>query len=845
MSRSTPPPIPSRRKRKGCTGCLFPFGGFFHWYFNLYRNTTMLRKIWLAAVSFILFVVIYSAAVMFNFLWLFGKSPSLDDIMHPQTPEASEIFSADGQLLGKMFNENRSIVPYDSINPVFFDALIATEDARFYKHFGIDPMGVGGAMKDAIQGRARGASTLTQQLVKNMFRTRSKYSTGLLGYIPGVRMLVMKSKEMILAVGLEMFYTKEEILTMYANTVDFGHNSFGIKTASRTFFNTTPSHLKTEEAAVLVGLLKATSTYSPLNHPEASAKRRNVVMQCMVEQGKLDEAEATTLSAKPIRLNVSRENAVKGQAQYFRQAVADFIMRNVPDVDPYTDGLKIHTTLDSRMQRYAEQAVRGHMKQVQTSFNEHWKGAGDPWRDERGRIVPNFLEKQVKNTDAYRQLAARFPNQPDSIRKHLNRPHKVQLFDYSDTPRTAIMSTMDSLRYMLKFMHCGFVAMEPETGQIKAWVGDVDYKTWNYDKVTAQRQPGSTFKLFVYTTAMKQGRLPNDRVEDSPVSIPLGNGRKWEPHNASGNFSNQLLPLHTAFARSVNTVAVKLAMQCGIGNVVQTAHDMGVKSELTATPALALGASDVTLLDIVTGYSCVANGGSRVEPMFVTRILNAEGEIVYEATPKLTRVLPEAAADNMRRLLMAGAHEPGGTSTRLTQYIGSFGEQMDYGGKTGTTNNHSDAWFVGVTPQLVGACWVGGEFRSIHFRTGALGQGSRLALPVFGEFIKRVLNDGKLRTRYVHKFAWQGSSTIRARGDSTLFDNDDQFRRDSLSDDEFYGDEYTEEKTDTAAHSSAYTSPTTTTSTSNTPKEEQTGNQPQRDARTNESESRHVESLFE
>lgn len=832
---------------------LWPFrliGSLFRWYFGLYRNATFLRKVWIAFVSVVLFIVLYSAAVMYNFLWLFGKSPTLDDIMHPKTPQASEIYSADGELLGKMFNENRSIVPYDSIAPVFFDALIATEDARFYKHYGIDPLGIGGAVKDAINGRARGASTLTQQLVKNMFRTRSQYSTGLLGYIPGVRLLVMKSKEMILAVGLEMFYTKEEILTMYANTVDFGHNSFGIKTAARTFFNTTPTSLKTEEAAVLVGLLKATSTYSPLNHPEASAERRNVVFQCMVEQGTLDATEADRLSVEPIRLRVSRENAVEGQAQYFRQAVCDFIQRNVPDVDPYTDGLKIYTTLDSRMQRYAEQAVRGHMRNVQASFDDHWRGQGDPWRDERGRIVPGFLEKQVKNTDTYRRLAALYPDQPDSIRKHLNRPHTVHLFDYSGKPRTATMSTMDSLRYMLKFMHCGFVAMEPETGQIKAWVGDVDYKTWNYDKVTAQRQPGSTFKLFVYTTAMKQGRLPSDRVEDSPVSVPLGGGRKWEPQNANGKFSGQLLPLHTAFARSVNTVAVKLAMQCGIDNVVQTAHDMGIQSELTATPALSLGASDVNLLEMVCGYSCVANGGSRVEPMFVTRILNTEGEVIYEARSKLTRVLPEAAADNMRRLLMAGAHEPGGTSTRLSQYIGSYGESMDYGGKTGTTNNHSDAWFVGVTPGLVGACWVGGEFRSIHFRTGALGQGSRLALPVFGEFIKRVLGDGRLRSRYVRRFTWQGGSIARTYNDSTLYGLDDRYRRDSLSDDEFYGDEY-EGGNDSISEVSSQNSHSdhleggypTTGSDNRSPNPRPS--KPLRDGGTAAQESRRVESLFE
>ena len=743
------------------------------WYKGQFTGRPWWRKTLAAIVSFFAFILLYAVAVTCNLFWLFGKSPSISEIRNPKTAMASEMYSADGKLLGKFFNENRSPVPYDSINSVFFQALISTEDERFYDHHGVDVQGLFAALKDATQGRARGASTISQQLVKNMFRVRTQYSTGLLGKVPGLSILIMKSKEMIIATELELLCTKNEILEMYANTVDFGSNAFGIKTAAKTYFNTTPSQLKPEEAAVLVGLLKATSAYNPKINPKNSLKRRNTVLDNMYAHRKelaehfpnvaINSKEVCeALKDKPIKLNFSVENAYQGTALYFREAVKDYVREHCPDLDLDRDGLKIYTTLDSRMQRYAEEAVDEQMQNVQRSFDNHWRGLGDPWRDAKGNVIPNFIEDIARRSDAYKMLVARYPNNPDSVRHYMNKPHRVKLFSYGEKGRAKYeeMSTMDSIRYMVKYMHTGFVAMEPQTGYVRAYVGDIDFKTWKYDKVQAMRQPGSTFKLFVYATAMKQGWTPADaRITDSYIRMEVydpaqGKNTIWQPHNANGHFSNANIPLRAAFAQSVNTIAVKLGQEVGIDNVIQTAHDMGITSKLENAPALALGSNDVTLFEMVNAYASVANDGMHVAPVLVTKIVDADGRTVYEAKHEERRALPYRAAFYMQKLLEAGVRDGGGTSQTLggSAYLGRYGNQLDFGGKTGTSNNHSDAWFIGVTPGLVGGAWVGGEYRSIHFRSGRLGQGSRTALPIFGLFMKKVLEDERLKGKYLLKY---------------------------------------------------------------------------------------------
>jgi putative penicillin-binding protein 1A len=735
---------------------------FGRWYRSLYKNAPWWKKIGVGFSSFIVFIIVYCLAVQFNLFWLFGKSPSLDTIMNPKTAAASEIYSADGKLLGKFFSENRTPVAYDSIAPNFFDALISTEDERFYSHHGVDFMGLGAAVKDAATGHARGASTITQQLVKNMFRVRTEYSTGLLGYIPGVKMLIMKSKEMIIATELEWFCSKQEILTMYANTVDFGSNAYGIKTAAKTYFNTTPAELKTEQSAVLVGLLKATSAYNPKTNPKNSLFRRNVVLDNMYKHGKLSAAELSELRQKPIELNFSVETAYDGQALYFRQAVADEIKNLDLGLDPYKDGLKIYTTVDSRMQKYAEQAMLEQMKVVQRNFEAHW-GKQDPWVNEKNQPIPGFLQEKLKQTDAYKMLSARYPDDPQKVMEILNTPHNVKLFSYSgdNLKVEREMTSVDSLRYMLRFMHAGFVAIEPQTGDVKAYVGDVDFNTWQHDNVKATHQPGSTFKLFVYATAMKQGWLPSDaRLKDEYIQMNVvdeqGKPSVWRPHNANGRFSGANIPLRAAFAQSINTIAIKLGQEVGIPNVIKTAQDMGIKSKLNDAPSLPLGPSDVHLMELVGAYASVANYGEFVKPTMITRIIDREGKVVYESRKEVRTVLSDKEAFYMQTLLGAGMTDAGGTSQALASqnYIGQWfwNKRIDAGGKTGTSNSHADAWFVGVTPNLVGGAWVGGEYRQIHFRSGALGQGSKTALPIFGLFMKKVLSDAALAPKYLARY---------------------------------------------------------------------------------------------
>ena len=730
---------------------------FFTWYRNLYRGRKWYTKTLIGIASCIVAFFLYLGAVDINLLWLFGKSPGFSAIKEAVTSEASEIYSDDDVLIGKYFNENRTPVEYEDVNPAFWKALIDTEDERFYKHHGIDYTGLVGAVKDAVLHHdARGASTITQQLAKNMFRMRTNYSTGLLGKLPGVRMLIVKSKEWIIATKLEMTHSKKEILTMYANTVDFGSNAFGIKTAAKTYFNCSPKELTAEQAAVLVGMLKATTYYNPIANPKNSLRRRNIVLSNMVRHGDLTRAEYDSISQIDIELKYSVESNYDGTALYFREAVADELRKwcNDNDYDLYTSGLKIYTTIDSRMQKYAEEAAIKQMKQVQRNFNNHW-GNQEPWQDERHNVIPGFIEGIAKRQPVYKYLLARFPNNPDSIEYYLNRPHKVKLFDYEQGTIEREMSTMDSIRYMVHFMHCSFVAMEPQTGAVKAWVGDIDFKSWKYDKVTAMRQPGSTFKLFVYTEAMNQGLTPCDKRRDEYFSMKVFDKAQnkevtWAPTNANGYFTGDSIPLKAAFARSINSVAVRLGQEMGITRIAETAHKMGIESPLDETPALALGSSDINLLELANAYSTVANDGKYVKRVLVTRIVDRNGKEVYKAPLNEEQVIPYKSAFLMQQMLMGGTREPGGTSMSLNGYVGNF-RDTDWGGKTGTSNNHSDAWFMGVSPKLVVGAWVGGEYRCIHFRTGALGQGSRTALPICGYFLQSVLGDpafAKYRTKF-------------------------------------------------------------------------------------------------
>lgn len=742
---------------QGAKWCATKLKAFWKWYKGLYKGRKWYFKTGVVVASAFVAFFVYLGMVDINFLWLFGKSPGWSTINNPITAQASEIYSADGKLIGKYFNENRTPVTYGDVNPVFWNTLIDTEDERFYSHWGVDPIGMFAAAKDAVtKGDGRGASTITQQLAKNLFRVRTEYSTGLLGKIPGIRMLIMKTKEWIIATKLELSYDKNTILTMYANTVDFGSSAYGIKTACKTYFNITPKDLTAAQSATLVGMLKATTTYNPITHPENSLKRRNTVLANMVRRGHLSQAVYDSLSQTPLSLKYNVETNYDGQANYFREAVADYLKDwcEANGYDLYTSGLKIYTTLDTRMQKYAEDAATKQMRQVQQNFKNHW-GKNDPWIDERGRVIPDFIEGIARKQPVYNWLLEKFPNQPDSITYYLNKPHKVKLFDYAKGSIEMNISTMDSIRYMVRFMHCAFVAMEPQTGAVKAWVGDINFDAWKYDKVKAMRQPGSTFKLFVYTEAMNQGLTPCDKRRDEYITMQVYDKKKhevvtWTPSNANGSFSGDSMPLKSAFAKSINSVAVRLGQEMGIKRIIETAEKMGIKSPLEDAPSLALGSSDVNLLELTNAYCTIANDGMHHEPVLVTRIEDKDGKEVFLGPATSEQAVPYKTAFLVQQLLMGGMREPGGTSQSLWGYVGDY-RDTDFGGKTGTSNNHSDAWFMGVSPKLVVGAWVGGEYRSIHFRTGALGQGSRTALPICGYFLQSVFRDPAFK-QYHGKF---------------------------------------------------------------------------------------------
>ena len=587
-----------------------------------------------------------------------------------------------------------------------------------------------------------------------MFKVRSQYSRGVLGQIPGLRLLIAKSKEWITAVKIEMFYDKKEILTMYLNTVDFGSNAYGIKTACKTYFKISPKDLTIEQSATLVGLLKATTTYNPRVNPKNSLKRRNVVLENMKSQGIITAAQLDSIKKIPIKLNYNVESNYDGEALYFREAVARSLEKwcKENEIDLYSDGLKIYTTLDTRMQKYAEEAVDKQMRVVQQNFNNHW-GKENPWRDENHQEIVGFVEDIAKKTQLYKYLVQKYKNQADSVNYYMNEPRRLKVFDYKTGVKDTTFSAMDSIRYMERFMHTGFVAMEPQTGFVKAWVGDINFETWKYDKVLSKRQPGSTFKLFVYATAIEKGMSPCDTRPDNYISwdvMDKGEMVKWVPRNANGEYTGENLSLKAAFARSINTIAVKLTQEVGVEEVVKTAHAMGIKTPLNKIPSVGLGSSDVSLLELVNSYCTVVNDGKTHDPVLVTRIEDHDGNLLYQHKQVDKQAISYETAFLMTQLLRAGLTEYNATSQNLWTYD-IFRQNTEFGGKTGTSSNHSDAWFVGVSPNLVGGAWVGGEHRSIHFRTGKLGEGSKTALPIFGLFMEKVLADNNLE-KYRAKF---------------------------------------------------------------------------------------------
>ncbi|PRY14824.1 penicillin-binding protein 1A [Pontibacter ummariensis] len=709
---------------------------------NLYPK--VISALWLLFVGGFAAFILYLYAVSINFLNLFGELPNLRTLENPKSELASELYSADNELLGKYFRENRTPVEYSDLPDNLVNALIATEDIRFEEHSGIDPEAMARVAVALAVGQSRGGgSTLTQQVAKNLFRTRGEeLNGGVLNDVPGLRILIQKTKEWLMAVKLEQSYTKREILVMYLNIFEYGSNAFGIESAAKTFFNKKPKDLEVQESAVLVGLFKNPTYYSPKFNPENSRRRRNVVLSQMVKYGYLPEEEYEKLKNTEIALDYRVENQNIGLAPYFRTEASKFLRQWCREngYDLYADGLKIYTTIDSRMQQYAEEAVKEHMKDRQKAFFEHWKGR-NPWVDNSGAEIKDFPMAAIKRTERYRNLNERFDGNEDSINYYLNKKVPMTIFTW-DGEKEVEMSPIDSLKYYKHFLQTGFMAMEPQTGHIKAWVGGINYKHFKYDHVKqGARQPGSTFKPFLYTTAIENGYYPCYEVIDTKTCIPLPDGNMWCPSNADNKYSGEKYTLRKALAESVNSISAFLVNKLGADNLAQTAKRMGITTPLDATPSLALGTSDVTLYDMVGAYGTFVNGGTWIEPNFITRIEDKHGNVIAEFAPKTVEALSEETAYLMVHMLKATA-EPGGTAYYGLRYRN--GLKNEIGAKTGTTQNQSDAWFMGLTPNLVTGTWVGGEDRSIHFRTLAEGQGGKLAMPIYGAFMQKVYNDKSL-----------------------------------------------------------------------------------------------------
>ncbi len=714
---------------------------------SIYKG--VIRFIWKGFFLGFAFVMLYLLSVEYNVLYLFGASPSLDKLENPRSDQASELYTSDGKLIGKYFKENRSPIAYNKMSPILIKALVATEDVRFYEHAGIDPAAIASAIYGSFKGDARGASTITQQLAKNLYKTRTNDSKGVLGHIPGLNIVISKTKEWLTAIKLEQRYTKDEILAMYLNTVDFGSNSFGIKVAAKTFFNTSPDSLKTEEAAILIGLLKAPTYYSPRFNPENATQRRNTVLYQMAKYNYLTKAKADSLSQLPLVLDYSVENHYDGPATYFRGAVADYLQEwcKQNGYDLYRDGLKIYTTIDSRMQQHAEEAMAEQMRKLQRKFDNHWTGK-NPWVDENDKEIPGFIEETIKRTSYYQRLKKKYGNDTNAINRELNTPREMMVFTWENDQfeKKVTMSPLDSLAYYKHFLHGGMMTMDPFSGQIKAWVGGINFKYFKYDHVKqARRQPGSTFKPFVYVAAIDNGYSPCDKIVDKRITIDYvekGEKKSWSPTNADWQYTGAPMTLRRAMGKSVNSVTAQLTEKVGWETVVKYAKRLGITSPLQVVPSIGLGPSDVSIFDMVGAYSTFPNQGFHTKPMFVLRIEDRNGNLVHQFLPKQKRVLSEETAFLMMHMLKGGIEEPGGTSQALWEYDLWKGNEI--GGKTGTTSNHSDGWFMGVTKDLVTGVWVGGEDRSIHFRTSQLGEGSKTALPVFGLYMEKIYQDKSL-----------------------------------------------------------------------------------------------------
>ncbi|MDB5001491.1 MAG: peptidase [Mucilaginibacter sp.] len=684
--------------------------------------------IWRLVIAGFAFFVIMILLVAFQ---IFGPLPSFRELENPKSDQASEVISSDKQVIGKYYVKNRTSVTYKQLSPNVVNALIATEDTRFYQHSGIDFQRTFSIVLYNLIGKKQGGSTITQQLALNLFSERS--------HNPFKRIL-QKLQEWITAVKLERNYTKEEILTLYFNTVDFGaYNTYGISSASRTYFNTTPDKLTPDQAALLVGMINGPGIYNPINHPENALKRRNFVLRRMDEEGFLSAGQAEEYKQKPLGLNFRPIDHNDGMATYFRAVLKKEVQKLLVDksilkpdgVTPYDldrDGLKIYTTIDATMQQYAEEAQQEYMKKLQGQFNSHWKGIS-LWKS-----IPTFkslLDKGMRRSDRYIYLK-QIGKSDDEIKEDFNTPAKMNLFTWHGDIDT-VMKPMDSIVYCKMMLRNALMSMDPTTGYIKAWVGGTNFEHFKYDQVKmGTRQVGSTAKPFTYAVAVENGFSPCMQVANEPITISYDN-QVWSPRSSPTETVPGVITLRTALARSQNWVTAYVMNEVKPKPVAELIKKMGIKSPVPEVPSICLGTFDASVFDMTGAYSAFANEGLWTEPTYLLRIEDKNGNVLYNNSPKVVQALNPETAYVMTYMLKGVIDEGTGYRLRRDYHI-----MNPIGGKTGTTNDNSDGWFIGITPQLVTGIWTGCEDRDIHFRSTRLGEGANTALPIFAGYMKRV-----------------------------------------------------------------------------------------------------------
>ncbi|MGZ3763165.1 MAG: transglycosylase domain-containing protein [Mucilaginibacter sp.] len=675
--------------------------------------------------------------IVATYLGAFGPLPSFRDLENPKSEQASEIISSDKQTLGTYYIKNRSSVTYKEISPNVINALVATEDERFYKHSGIDFQRLFSIIVLNIF-KKQGGSTITQQLALNLFSERSHNKL--------VR-LTQKMKEWITAVQLERHYTKEEIITMYLNTVDFGaYNTYGIKSAARTYFSTTPDKLTPDQAALLVAMINGPGLYSPINHPQNALNRRNnVVLTLMYRQGFLSEGQLEEFKRKPLGLNFNPITHNEGPAPYFRAVLKKevqkiFDQESIVKADgtPYDldrDGLKIYTTVNLTMQQYAEEAQAEYMRNLQVQFNSHWHGYS------LYKSIKNFkllIEQGMHRSDRYKADTLQGMS-ADDIKKDFNTPTEVELFTWKgDTTMT--MKPIDSIVYSKLLLRNSLMSMDPTTGYIKAWVGGINFEHFKYDQVkNGTRQVGSTAKPFTYTVAIDNGYSPCMKVDNVPVTITSPGAPDYTPKQSSYDLQPGMITLRTALAYSQNYVTAYVMKQVGPVLVMNQIKKMGITSVVPPYPSICLGTFDASVFDMTGAYSVFANHGVWTEPTFILRIEDKKGNVLYTHKPRIVQAMNEQTAYVMTYMLKGVIEN--GTGSRLTY---KYGIHNPVAGKTGTTQDNSDGWFIGITPQLVTGVWTGCEDRDIHFRSTSLGEGANTALPIFALYMKKVYANEEL-----------------------------------------------------------------------------------------------------